>query len=72
MWKIGTDIKDTFDRVIIEKAMKDVMDVRRDEFIQSIEVLAKLGAQSVAQGGTSCMDWDRLIEDIKSISLLNK
>ncbi|KAK9063039.1 hypothetical protein SSX86_016909 [Deinandra increscens subsp. villosa] len=67
VWKIGIDIKDSCDRVIVEKAVKDVLDVRRSEFMESVRMLSELGGQSVAEDGSSSMDLDRLIE---SISLL--
>ncbi|KAL8240131.1 hypothetical protein R6Q59_013486 [Mikania micrantha] len=64
VWNIGVDIKDTCDRVIVEKAVKDVIDVRRNEFTESIRMLAELGCQSVAKDGSSSMDFNRLIKSI--------
>ncbi|PSR93160.1 7-deoxyloganetic acid glucosyltransferase [Actinidia chinensis var. chinensis] len=65
VWKLGIDMKDTCDRVRIEKMVKDLMDVRRDEFVQSAERWAKLAKQSVSEGGSSFCNLKCLIEDIK-------
>ncbi|XP_071734486.1 7-deoxyloganetic acid glucosyltransferase-like [Rutidosis leptorrhynchoides] len=67
VWKIGIDIKDTCDRVVIEKAINDVIDLKRNEFIKSANALANSAAQGVAQDGSSFKDLNRLIKDIKSI-----
>ncbi|KAI3776067.1 hypothetical protein L1987_45828 [Smallanthus sonchifolius] len=67
VWKIGIDIKDTCDRFIIEKAVKEVIDVRRSEFIESLRILAELGDQSVAEDGSSVVDLNRLIKSISSL-----
>lgn len=34
VWKIGLDMKDTSDRILIEKMIRDVMKVRRVEFLE--------------------------------------
>ncbi|KAK2996594.1 hypothetical protein RJ639_025511 [Escallonia herrerae] len=67
VWKLGMDMKDTCDRTIIEKIVRDVMEVRRDEFMQSANLMAKLARESVGEGGTSYHSLDRLIDDIKSM-----
>ncbi|KAI3519888.1 hypothetical protein L1887_09108 [Cichorium endivia] len=69
VWKIGIDIKDTCDRVIIEKAVKDVIYLRKNELIQSVKVLGEYGARSVAEGGSSYMNLNKLVEDIKSMGI---
>ncbi|KAL7613995.1 hypothetical protein Lser_V15G05955 [Lactuca serriola] len=66
VWKIGIDIKDTCDRFVVEKAVKDVLDVRRSEFFRSTKVVAEAGAKSVSENGFSRMDLNRLGEDLKS------
>nr|KAJ0220014.1 hypothetical protein LSAT_V11C200064020 [Lactuca sativa] len=66
VWKIGIDIKDTCDRFVVEKAVKDVLDVRRSEFFRSAKVVAEAGAKSVSENGSSWMDLNRLVEDLKS------
>ncbi|KAK1414384.1 hypothetical protein QVD17_30128 [Tagetes erecta] len=67
VWKIGIDIKDTCDRLTIEKAVKDVMDVKRSELIESLRMFVELGGQSVTEDGSSIMDFNRLIKTIKSL-----
>ncbi|KAG5533462.1 hypothetical protein RHGRI_027588 [Rhododendron griersonianum] len=67
VWKIGLDIKDTCDRVIIEKMIKELMDTRRVEFTQSVDQIAKLAKNAVSKGGSSYNNLDRLIEDIRSL-----
>ncbi|CAL5343596.1 unnamed protein product [Camellia sinensis] len=68
VWKLGLDMKDTCDRVIVEKMVNDVMDVRKEEFSRSAERMANLARQSVSKGGFSSVNLDRLIEDIRSMS----
>nr|AUR26631.1 UDP-glucosyltransferase 709L1 [Centella asiatica] len=65
VWKLGLDMKDTCDRVIVEKMVKDLMVERKDEFIKSAEHMAMLGKKSLSEGGSSYCHLNRLIEDIK-------
>lgn len=67
VWKIGFDIKDTCDRVVIEKMIKDLMDVKGDEFRQSMDRLSKFARESLSMGGSSVCNLNRLIEDIRSM-----
>ncbi|GJT77238.1 7-deoxyloganetic acid glucosyltransferase-like protein [Tanacetum coccineum] len=67
VWKIGLDIKDTSDKVIIEKAVNDIINVRRNEFIKSANTLAESAAQSVTKDGSSFKDLNRLIKDLNSM-----
>ncbi|KAL8156552.1 hypothetical protein AgCh_001593 [Apium graveolens] len=69
VWKIGLDMKDVFDRIIIEKMVRELMIFRRIEFLESADKIAKLAKESVTEGGSSCRNLDRLIEDIRSMSL---
>nr|AKA44595.1 UGTPg25 [Panax ginseng] len=64
VWKVGLDIKDTCDRVVIEKAVKDMMEVRKEEFVESADQIAKMARKSVGEGGSSYCNLNRLIEDI--------
>ncbi|KAL2526505.1 UDP-glycosyltransferase 85A2 [Abeliophyllum distichum] len=68
VWKIGLDMKDTCDRVIVEKMVKELMDVRREEFVESANQMATLARKSVSRGGASYCNLNRLIEDIKSMN----
>ncbi|XP_047956215.1 7-deoxyloganetic acid glucosyl transferase-like [Salvia hispanica] len=67
VWKIGLDIKDTCDRKIIEEAIRDVMEVRKDEFMERSGNLAKLVKRTISKGGSSYNNWDDLIQYIKSL-----
>ncbi|KAI8029823.1 7-deoxyloganetic acid glucosyltransferase [Camellia lanceoleosa] len=69
VWKLGLDIKDICDRVIVAKMIKDLMEVRRDEFMRSVDRIANLATQSIREGGSSYCNLDRLIEDIRSMGL---
>lgn len=63
VWKIGLDMKDTCDRFIVEKIVKEVMEDRKSEFIESAHRMAKLARESVSKGGSSYGNLK--IEDIK-------
>ncbi|XP_057789012.1 7-deoxyloganetic acid glucosyl transferase-like [Salvia miltiorrhiza] len=67
VWKIGLDIKDTCDRLIIEKAVRDLMEVRKDEFLENAENMAKFVKKSVSKGGSSYTNMDNLVQYIKSL-----
>ncbi|CAK9171803.1 unnamed protein product [Ilex paraguariensis] len=64
-WKLGLDMKDTCDRVIVEKMVKELMEVRKEEFQRSADQMAKLARQSLSEGGPSYCNLDRLIKDIE-------
>ncbi|XP_074271882.1 7-deoxyloganetic acid glucosyltransferase-like [Silene latifolia] len=70
VWKLGFDIKDTCDRVTIEKMVKDVMNLRKNEFLDNATRLANLAKRSVDEGGSSYLSLDCLIEDIRSLKML--
>ncbi|XP_075084419.1 7-deoxyloganetic acid glucosyltransferase-like isoform X2 [Nicotiana tabacum] len=65
VWKIGLDMKDTCDRVIIENMVKDLIETRKDEFAKSARLMTKLARKSVSENGSSYCNLDRLIKDIK-------
>ncbi|XP_057801386.1 7-deoxyloganetic acid glucosyltransferase-like [Salvia miltiorrhiza] len=67
VWKVGLDIKDTCDRLIIEKAVRDLMEVRKDEFLEMAQNMAKLVKKSVSKGGSSYSNMDDLVQYIKSL-----
>ncbi|KAE9465249.1 hypothetical protein C3L33_02843, partial [Rhododendron williamsianum] len=68
---IGIDIKDTCERGVIEKMIKDLMNAKGDEFRQSMDRLSKLARESinVGEGGSSVCNLNRLIEDIRSMKV---
>ncbi|XP_058181846.1 7-deoxyloganetic acid glucosyl transferase-like [Rhododendron vialii] len=69
VWKLGLDMKDTCDRGIIETMIRDLMDVRREEFQHSSDKIAKLAKNAVAEGGSSYCNLDCLIKDIRSMGV---
>nr|WIW42828.1 UDP-glycosyltransferase [Nicotiana tabacum] len=71
VWKLGLDMKDTCDRVIIEKMVRDLMELRRSEFLQRANERAKLSRASVAEGGSSDSNLARLVQDVVSMQRKN-
>lgn len=69
VWKLGVDIKDTCDRMIIEKMVRDIMVVRREEFLQTTDHMANLARKAISEGGSSYDNLDRLIEFLKAMIL---
>ncbi|KAK4431734.1 7-deoxyloganetic acid glucosyltransferase [Sesamum alatum] len=69
VWKLGLDMKDTCDRVVVEKMIREVMELRKNEFLQRADEMAKLAKASVSEGGSSYADLDRLILDIKFMKI---
>lgn len=67
VWKMGLDIKDTCDRDIIAKSVRDLMEKRNGEFSQITEHMASLAKKAVNEGGSSYINLDRLIQDIRSM-----
>lgn len=70
VWNLGLDMKDTCDRVVVEKMVREVMVLRKREFLESADKLAKLAEKSVSAGGSSYKDFDRLLEDIKLMKVI--
>ncbi|XP_024963213.1 7-deoxyloganetic acid glucosyltransferase-like [Cynara cardunculus var. scolymus] len=69
VWKVGIDMKDKCDMVIVEKAIRDVMDVRQDMFTRSARCWANLSKESISEDtGSSTRNLDRLIDDIRVMS----
>lgn len=64
VWKIGLDMKDNCNRVVIEKMIKDLMGTRKDEFLARADEMGKLAAQAVVEDGSSYNSLNRLIDDI--------
>ncbi|XWS74873.1 hypothetical protein CRYUN_Cryun01aG0035600 [Craigia yunnanensis] len=71
VWKLGIDMKDVCDRKVVEKMVNDLMVERRDEFVKSAAEMARLAKECITVGGRSYCNFDRLIEDIKIMSLKN-
>ncbi|KAI3458622.1 hypothetical protein Pfo_015285 [Paulownia fortunei] len=69
VWKLGLDMKDTCDRVVVEKMIRDLMELKKDEFLRRSDDMAKLAKFSVKEGGSAFADLNRLIEDIKLMKI---
>ncbi|OIT00580.1 PREDICTED: 7-deoxyloganetic acid glucosyltransferase-like [Nicotiana attenuata] len=69
VWKMGLDIKDTCDRDIIGKSIRNLMEKRRGEFLQRTEQMASMARRTVNEGGSSYINLDRLIQDIRLMCL---
>ncbi|KAA8534140.1 hypothetical protein F0562_031667 [Nyssa sinensis] len=67
VWRLGLDMKDTCDRIIIETMVRDLMDVRKDEFQQRANQMAKLAKRAIHEGGSSYSNLNHLIDYIKSM-----
>ncbi|GAV56817.1 UDPGT domain-containing protein [Cephalotus follicularis] len=68
-WKLGVDMKDLCDRKIVEQMLNDLMVERRTEFVKSTAEMAGMSRRSVNEGGSSYSNFDRLIEDIRLMSM---
>ncbi|XP_073021207.1 7-deoxyloganetic acid glucosyl transferase-like [Primulina eburnea] len=66
VWKIGLDIKDRCDRVVIENAVRELMEVRKDQFLDRADHLAKKAKMTISEGGSSYRNLNDLIEHIES------
>jgi hypothetical protein len=69
VWKLGMDMKDICDRVIVEKMVNDLMVEKREEFLKSTVEMSRLARESVSEGGSSYRNLDRLIEDIRLMNV---
>nr|GME13556.1 7-deoxyloganetic acid glucosyltransferase-like [Ipomoea batatas] len=69
VWKIGLDMKGGWDRVTVENMVRDVMEKRKDEFLERAEEMAKLAGKAVGEGGSSCSNLRRLVDDIRSMAV---
>ncbi|CAA2971593.1 7-deoxyloganetic acid glucosyltransferase-like [Olea europaea subsp. europaea] len=67
-WKLGLDMKDICDRVKVEGMIKELMELKKDEFCRRANHLANIAKASVHEGGSSYKNLDQLIQDIKSMT----
>ncbi|XP_021289554.1 7-deoxyloganetic acid glucosyltransferase-like [Herrania umbratica] len=65
VWKIGFDMKDSCDRSLIEKLVRDLMEDKREEIMKSVNEIKKLAHEAVKEGGSSFCNLDKLIDDIR-------
>ncbi|XP_019192211.1 PREDICTED: 7-deoxyloganetic acid glucosyltransferase-like [Ipomoea nil] len=69
VWKIGLDMKDLCSQDVVERMVREVMDDRKDEFLERSKKMANLAKQSVMEGGDSYQDMERLINDIRRMRI---
>lgn len=64
------DAKDACNRAVVERAVRDLMDPKRDdgEVRDSAEKMTKLVGTSSGFGGSSYRHLERLILDIKNVA----
>ncbi|XP_009590620.1 7-deoxyloganetic acid glucosyl transferase-like [Nicotiana tomentosiformis] len=65
-WKLGLDMKDTCDRKIVEKMVKDLMVVKKEEFLERANQMSNFAKKCLKEGGSSYSNFERLVNDIKS------
>ncbi|KAL3521162.1 hypothetical protein ACH5RR_019311 [Cinchona calisaya] len=68
VWKLGLDMKDTCDRDIVEKMVRELMEVRKDEFSKRAEEMAQWARTCLSEGGSSYWSLERLVRDIESMT----
>eukprot|EP00262_Sarcandra_glabra_P006707 TRINITY_DN191_c0_g3_i1.p1 TRINITY_DN191_c0_g3~~TRINITY_DN191_c0_g3_i1.p1 ORF type:complete len:504 (+),score=36.73 TRINITY_DN191_c0_g3_i1:56-1513(+) len=69
VWKDGLDMKDKCDRETVEKMVREVMEWKREELVRSADEMAELARISVSQVGSSYNNLEKLIEDIRYMSI---
>ena len=71
VWKLGSDMKDTCDRLIVEKMVRDLMEERRDELLKTADMMATRARKCVSEGGSSYCNLSSLIEEIRLMGRLS-
>ncbi|XP_047956778.1 7-deoxyloganetic acid glucosyltransferase-like [Salvia hispanica] len=66
VWKIGLDMKNTCDRLLIERMVREVMEVKRDELLEKVRGMANMANKAICKGGSSHLNLNRLIQFLKS------
>ncbi|ESW05976.1 hypothetical protein PHAVU_010G009000 [Phaseolus vulgaris] len=70
-WGIGVGIDGIFDRLIIEKMVKDVLENRIEGLRNSADQIAKQARDSIKQTGSSSRNIESMIKDILSMKEQN-
>ncbi|KAF8042309.1 hypothetical protein BT93_A0820 [Corymbia citriodora subsp. variegata] len=68
VWKIGLDMKDTYDRSTVETMVRILMEDKKEEIMKSMARISALSSVSVGPEGSSSKNLQRLIETIRKIS----
>ncbi|KAL6311780.1 hypothetical protein AAG906_022904 [Vitis piasezkii] len=71
VWKLGSDMKDTCDRLIIEKMVRDLMEERKDELLKTADKMATRARKCVSEGGSSYCNLSSLVEEIRLMGRLS-
>ncbi|PPD99444.1 hypothetical protein GOBAR_DD03520 [Gossypium barbadense] len=71
VWRVGFDMKDSCHRSIIEKMVRDVIEMKNEEIMKSMEEISKQAQESVKESGPSYCNLDKMIQDIMSVNLEN-
>ncbi|KAM0941392.1 putative 7-deoxyloganetic acid glucosyltransferase [Dioscorea sansibarensis] len=70
VWRIGLDMKDTCDRNIVERMVREVMEGESAlELRSSVARMADLARKSIEENGTSRVNFESLVSYIKSTAL---
>lgn len=69
VWKVGLDMKDTCDRTIVEKMIRELMVDKKDEFLRRAGQMATLARESIQEIGSSFCNLNRLIDDIRRMRI---
>ncbi|KAE8684787.1 UDP-glucosyl transferase 85A3 [Hibiscus syriacus] len=68
VWRVGLDMKDRYERSVVEQMVRDLMEAKRDEIMTMMDGVAEQARESVKQGGSSYRNLQILIQDIKSMT----
>ncbi|KAK9063391.1 hypothetical protein SSX86_017261 [Deinandra increscens subsp. villosa] len=69
VWKMGVDMKDTCDRLIVEKVVREIMDSKKNVYAQTSNIWVNLAKEAITNTGSSSFSLGRLINDILVMSL---
>lgn len=65
VWRLGLDMKDSCERGVVERMVRDLMVVRKDEFLKRAQEMRERGRRCLEKGGSSYDSLERLIRDIE-------
>ncbi|KAE8663027.1 hypothetical protein F3Y22_tig00113123pilonHSYRG00094 [Hibiscus syriacus] len=66
VWRVGLDMKDRCERRVVEKMVRDLMEVKIDEIMKVMHGVAEQARKSVEEGGSSYRNLYLLTQDIRS------
>ncbi|KAI3889329.1 hypothetical protein MKX03_004744 [Papaver bracteatum] len=64
VWKIGTEMNNDFNRVTVEKLIREMMVDKRDEVMESTVKVAEMAQDSVSRDGSSYRNYEALLDFI--------